>query len=281
MSNKVKSLDILDLINDKSKWCKLINPYIVKTSLTKVETEMQDLINRYNEDDIYRQVLIDYSEKQKTECQNNDILFSWRIYNVIHDRKIRAEINSEVTKLEKQKRYAEDFNKINHARVILEAVNKGKAKFKNEKRQIQELKNQINYDYKKKLKQLEALEKKCYAQNKISIEFYKLMDIQRKQATKKAEMTWSKLDEKVRKSEYLDDYEMYRNRLVENEINQWILTKEDDSYVQYCTKVHLSGIEPSDSKALEEEIQQMINDHNLSFLDSESLEKVISGINSN
>jgi len=54
MSNKVNSLDILDLIKDKSKWCKLINCYIVKTSLTKVETEMQDLINRFNKDENYR-----------------------------------------------------------------------------------------------------------------------------------------------------------------------------------------------------------------------------------
>jgi len=279
MSSKIKSLDIMDLIKDKSKWCKLINPYISKTSLTKVETEMQDLINRFNEDEIYRQVLINYSEKQKVECQENDILFAWRIFNVINDRNIRAELNSEVTRIEKQKRDAENFKSINHARVIIEAVNKGKAKYKNERRQIQELREQIVNEYKENLKKLEALENKCYNQNKVSIEFYELMDSQRNQAKKKAETEWSKLDENIRKSEYLDDYEMYKNQYVEENMTKWILTKEDDPYVQYCTKVHLSGIEPSDSKALEEEIQQMINDHNLSFLDSESLEDIINRIN--
>jgi len=281
MSNKVNSLDILDLIKDRSKWCKLINSYVVKTSLTKVETEMQDLINRFNEDEIYRQVLIDYSEKQKAECQNNDVLFAWRIYSIIHDRKIRAEINSEVTRIEKQRRDAENFKSIDHARVIIEAVYKGKAKYKDERRQIQELREQIVNEYKENLKKLEALEKKCYHQNKISIEFYELMNAQRNQAKKRAETEWSKLDETVRKSEYLDDYDMYRNQYVENHMTKWILTKEDDPYVQYCIKLHLSGIEPSDSKVLEEEIQQMINDHNLSFLDSESLEETINRFNNN
>jgi len=281
MSNKSNSLDILDLIKDKSKWCKLINCYIVKTSLTKVETEMQDLINRFNDDEIYRQVLINYSEKQKSECQGNDTLFSWRIFCVIHDRNIRAEINTEVKRIEVQKRDAEDFMNINHARVILEAVNKGRAKYKFEKRQLQELKEQIVAEYKEKLKKVEALEKKCYDQNKISIDFYELMDTQRSQAKKEAEVNWSKLDEKDRKSKYLDDYETYKNNFVEDKMNKWILTKEDDLYVQYCTKVHLSGIKPSDSKALEEEIQQMINDNNLFFLGSESLEDTINRINQN
>jgi len=206
MSNKVNSLDILDLIKDKSKWCELINPYVSKTSLTKVETEMQDLINKFNDDEIYRQVLIDYSEKQKAECQDNDTLYSWRIFNVIHDRIIKAEINSEMTRIEKQKRDAEEFKNINHARVILEAVYKGKAKYKNEKKQIQELKEQYNSEYKENLKKLEALEKKCYDLNKISIEFYESMDTQKNQAKKRAETTWSNLDDLVRKSEYLDDY---------------------------------------------------------------------------
>jgi len=275
MSNKVNSLDILDLIKDKSKWCELINPYVSKTSLTKVETEMQDLINKFNDDEIYRQVLIDYSEKQKAECQDNDTLYSWRIFNVIHDRIIKAEINSEMTRIEKQKRDAEEFKNINHARVILEAVYKGKAKYKNEKKQIQELKEQYNSEYKENLKKLEALEKKCYDLNKISIEFYESMDTQKNQAKKRAETTWSNLDDLVRKSEYLDDYEMFRNHFIEENMTKWILTQEDDPYVQYCTKIHLSGIEPSDTKALEEEIQQMINDHNLSFLGSESLEEII------
>jgi len=68
---------------------------------------------------------------------------------------------------------------------------------------------------------------------------------------------------------------MFRNHFIEENMTKWILTQEDDPYVQYCTKIHLSGIEPSDTKALEEEIQQMINDHNLSFLGSESLEEII------
>jgi len=251
------------LIKDKSKWCKLINCYIVKTSLTKVENEMQDLINRFNDDENYRQVLINYREKQKSECKNNDTLFSWRIYNFIHDQIIRAEINTGVKRIEKQKRDAEDFKKILHARVLLKAVNYGKAKYKNEKRQIQELKEQIICEYKENLKKLEAIEKKCHDQNKISIEFYESMETEKNQAKRRAEVTWSELDEIVRKSKYFDDYEMYKNQYVEENMTKWILTKVDDSYVQYCTKVHLSGIKPSDSKALEEEIQQMINDPNL------------------
>jgi len=279
MSNKVNSLVILDLIKDKSKWCKLIKPYIIKTSLTKVNTEMQELINRFNDDEIYRQVLIDYSEKQKDECQDNDILFSWRIFNVIHDRKIRAEINREVTRTEKQKKDTEDFKSNNHARVLLEAVNKGRAKYKNKKRQIQELREKISNDDKESLKKLEALEKKCYDENKISIEFYKLMDTQRNQAKKQAEITWSKLDENVKKSKYLDDYDMYKNEYIENHMNKWILTKENDSYVQYCSKYHLSGIEPSDSKVIEEEIQKIINNHNLDFLNSKCLKEIIKEFN--
>jgi len=281
MSNKVNSLDILDLIKDKSKWCKLIDCYIVKNSLTKVETEMQDIINRFNNDEIYRQVLIDYSEKQKSECQGNEVLFSWRIFSVIHDRKIRTEINTKVKGMEDQNKDAESFNNINHARVIIEALNKGRTKYKNGKRQIQELKERTVSEYKEKLKILEALEKKCHDQNKISIEFYESMDTQRNQAKKEAEEAWSQLDDFVRKSNYLDDYESYKNQFVEDKMAKWILTKEDDLYVQYCTKVHLSGIEPSDSEALEKEIEQMINDENLFFLGTESLEEAINRINKN
>jgi len=281
MSDKVNSLDILDLIKDKSKWCKLIDCYIVKNSLTKVETEMQDIINRFNNDEIYRQVLIDYSEKQKSECQGNEVLFSWRIFSVIHDRKIRTEINTKVKGMEDQNKDAESFNNINHARVIIEALNKGRTKYKNGKRQIQELKERTVSEYKEKLKILEALEKKCHDQNKISIEFYESMDTQRNQAKKEAEEAWSQLDDFVRKSNYLDDYESYKNQFVEDKMAKWILTKEDDLYVQYCTKVHLSGIEPSDSEALEKEIEQMINDENLFFLGTESLEEAINRINKN
>jgi len=275
MSNRNNSLGIQDLINDRSKWCKLIKCYIVKTSLTKVETEMQDLINRYNKDEVYKQVLIDYSEKQKAECQDNDVLFAWRIFSVIHDRKIRTEINSEVKRVEKQKRDAEGIININRARVILEAVNKGRSKYRYEKRQIQELREHIVLHYKENLKKLEALENKCYDQNKISVEFYESMDAQRSEAKRLAEVTWSELDEVVRKSKYLDDYNMFKNEFIEGKMTKWILTKEDDPYVQYCTKIHLSGIEPAETKELEEEIQQMINDHNLSFLNSESLEDII------
>jgi len=275
MSNRNNSLGIQDLIKDKSKWCKLINCYTVKTSLTKVETEMQDLINRYNKDEIYKQVLIDYSEKQKAECQGNDVLFAWRIFSVIHDRKIKTDINTEVKRVEKQKRDAEGIMNITHARVLLEAVNKSKSKYKNEKRQIQELREQAVFDYKENLKKIEALEKKCYDLNKISVEFYESMDTQRNQAKKIAEATWSELGELVRKSEYLDDYEMFKNHFVDENMRKWILTKEDDPYVQYCTKIHLSGIKPADTKALKEEIQQMIKDHNLPFLGSESLEDII------
>jgi len=275
MSNRNNSLGIQDLINDRSKWCKLIKCYIVKTSLTKVETEMQDLINRYNKDEVYKQVLIDYSEKQKAECQDNDVLFAWRIFSVIHDRKIRTEINSEVKRVEKQKRDAEGIININRARVILEAVNKGRSKYRYEKRQIQELREHIVLHYKENLKKLEALENKCYDQNKISVEFYESMDAQRSEAKRLAEVTWSELDEVVRKSKYLDDFDMFKNEFIEGKMTKWILTKEDDPYVQYCTRIHLNGIEPAETKELEEEIQQMIKDHNLSFLNSESLEDTI------
>jgi len=272
MSDKDKSLDLLDLLKDKSKWRELINCYIGKTSETRIDTEMQDLINRFNEDEIFRQVLIDYGEKQKVECEGNDVLFSWRIYSILHDRKTRSEINTGISRIEKQRK---DLKNINRAKLLLEAISKGEAKYKNDKRNVEELREQMEQMDEENSEEIEVLEQKFHEKYKKSVEFFDSMKAQRDQLGKIAEATWSILDDKIRKSEYLGDRDLYRNKYIEDNMVKWILTKDKDPYVKYCTRIHLTGVEPPDWEEIEEEIIQILKNHNLDFLNSKNLEEAV------